>query len=77
MNLIMELHQICENLGKSVTETLAMIRQVLERKHEPYTESPNSQRPKKARQEKSKGKRMLIIFFDIEGIVHKNFVLEG
>jgi hypothetical protein len=32
---------------------------------------------KKARQEKSKVKSMLIIFFDIKGIVHKEFVLAG
>jgi hypothetical protein len=38
-------------------------------------ESPNSLRPKKARQVKSKVKIMLVIFFDIEGIVHKKFVL--
>jgi hypothetical protein len=37
-------------------------------------ESPDSPRPKKARQVKSKA---LIIFFDIKGIVHKEFVLAG
>jgi hypothetical protein len=37
--------------------------------------SPNSPRPKKARQVKSKVKSMLIIFFDIKGIVHKEFFL--
>jgi hypothetical protein len=31
---------------------------------------PNSLRPKKARQVKSKVKRMLIIFFDFKGVVH-------
>jgi hypothetical protein len=38
-------------------------------------ESPNSPRLKKARQVKSKVKSMLIIFFDIKGIVHNEFVL--
>jgi hypothetical protein len=38
---------------------------------------PNSLRSKKARQVKSKVKSMLIIFFDIMGIVHKEFVLAG
>jgi hypothetical protein len=47
------------------------------KKHEPFTESPNSPRLKKARQVKSKVKSMLIIFFDIKGIVLKEFVLEG
>jgi histone-lysine N-methyltransferase SETMAR len=39
--------------------------------------SPNSQTPKKAQQVKSKVKSMLIIFFDIKGIVHKEFILAG
>jgi hypothetical protein len=34
-------------------------------------------RPQKARQVKSEVKSMLIIFFDIKGVVHKEFVLEG
>jgi hypothetical protein len=34
-------------------------------------------RPKKATQVKSKVKSMLINFFDIKGIVHKEFVLAG
>ncbi|XP_066261786.1 protein GVQW3-like [Euwallacea similis] len=36
-----------------------------------------SPRPKKARMSKSKIKCMLICFFDIQGIVHKEFVPEG
>jgi hypothetical protein len=32
---------------------------------------------RKARQLKSKGKSLLIIFFDIKRIVHKEFVLAG
>jgi hypothetical protein len=40
-------------------------------------EGPNSLRPKKARQVKSKVKCMLIIFFDIKGIIHKEFILAG
>jgi hypothetical protein len=47
------------------------------RKHELYTESPNSPRPKKARQVQSKVSSILIIFFDIKGIVYKEFVLTG
>jgi hypothetical protein len=39
--------------------------------------SPNSPRPKKERQVKSKVKSMLIIFFDFKGIVHEEFVLAG
>jgi hypothetical protein len=40
-------------------------------------ESPNSMIPKKAKQVKSKVKSMVIIFFDMKGIVHKEFVLAG
>jgi hypothetical protein len=38
---------------------------------------PNSPRWKKVRQVKSKVKSMLIIFFVIKVIVHKEFVLAG
>jgi hypothetical protein len=37
----------------------------------------NSLRPRKARQVKSKVKNMLIIFFNIKGIVYKEFILAG
>lgn len=36
--------------------------------------SPRSPRPKKARQVRSATKTMLIVFFDIKGIVHREFV---
>jgi hypothetical protein len=39
--------------------------------------SPKSLRPKKVRQVKSEVKSMLIIFFDIKGIVRKEFVRAG
>jgi transposase len=39
--------------------------------------SPNSPKPKEAKHVKSKIKSMLIIFFDIKGIVHKEFALAG
>jgi hypothetical protein len=45
------------------------------RKHEPLKENPNSPRPKMGRQVKSKLKSMLIIFFDIKRIAHKEFVM--
>jgi hypothetical protein len=38
-------------------------------------EGPNSLRPKKARQLKSKVKSILIIFFGTKGIVHKEIIL--
>jgi hypothetical protein len=40
-------------------------------------ESPNSPKPKNAKQVKSKAKSMLIIFFDIKEIVQTAFVLSG
>jgi hypothetical protein len=42
------------------------------RKHEPYTEGPNSLRLKKVRHVKSKVKSMLIILFQMKGNVYKN-----
>jgi len=39
--------------------------------------SPGSPRPKKARQSRSVTKSMLIVFFDIRGIVHHEFVPNG
>jgi len=39
--------------------------------------SPGSTRPKKARQGRSATKSMLIVFFDIQGIVHLEFAPEG
>lgn len=36
--------------------------------------SPKSPRPKKARQVRSATKSMLIVFFDIKGVVHREFV---
>lgn len=39
--------------------------------------SPASPRPKKARQVRSNVKSMMIVFFDINGIVHKEFVPRG
>jgi hypothetical protein len=67
--------KLCADLGKGLTETCAKIRQE-ERKRGRYTESSNSPRPKKGRQMKSKVKSMLIAFFDMKAIVHKDFILE-
>jgi len=39
--------------------------------------SPMSPRPKKARHVKSNTKSMIITFFDVKGIVHKEFVPKG
>jgi hypothetical protein len=67
----------CTNLGKSATETLAMIRQAFSKElNEPCTESPNSPRLRNARQANSKLKSILIIFLQIE-IVPKEFLLAG
>jgi hypothetical protein len=66
-------------LGKRATETQPCNDYISVRgkKHDPYTESPKSPRPKEARQAKRKVKSMIITFFDNKTIVHKEFVLAG
>jgi hypothetical protein len=62
--------------GKSVLETLGMFRQVFREENMSRTQNVKThQDGRKARQVKSTDKSMLIIFFDIKGIVHKEFVL--
>jgi histone-lysine N-methyltransferase SETMAR len=39
--------------------------------------SPSSPQPKKERMSRSTTKTMLIVFFDIRGIVHREFVPQG
>jgi hypothetical protein len=64
--------------GKSAKRSLEMLRQAFrEESMSSRWKNTNSQRPKKVRQVKRKVKRMLIIFFNIEGIVHKECFLEG
>jgi len=42
-----------------------------------HWKSPTSSRPKMSRQVKGNVKSMLITFFDVKGIVHKEFVSKG
>jgi hypothetical protein len=65
---------------KRATETPAMIRHEFEEESMSRTRLPERHARfradrKKARQAKSTVKSMLIIFFDIKGIAHKEFVL--
>ena len=45
--------------------------------YDPQWKSADSTRPKKARQVQSKVKVMLIVFFDVEGIVHYEYIPQG
>jgi hypothetical protein len=65
--------KFCANLAKSMTETVAMIRQAF---GEEILSRARKIR-KNARQAKNKIKSMLIIFFVIKEIVHKEFILAG
>jgi hypothetical protein len=57
-------------------EALAMIKQVFGEESMSHMQKVQTHQDcKKAKQVKSKVKSMLIIFFDIKGIVHKEFVL--
>jgi hypothetical protein len=63
----------CANVGKSTTEPLAMITEAFEEASMSRTREVQSQRDwKKTRWVKSKDNSMLIIFFDIKGIVRKS-----
>jgi hypothetical protein len=64
---------VCKSQKKRNGDPGNVYIRVRERKGEPYTESPNSSRPKKVRQVKGKVKRMFIVLFTIKGIVHKEF----
>jgi hypothetical protein len=67
---------MCANLEKSAMVTLTVIRRAFEEESmSSQLKRLNSPRPKKARQVKRKVKIMLIIFFDINGVAHKEFVL--
>ena len=66
-------------LGRTITGDESWIFE-----YDPFTKqqslewkSPTSPRPKKARMFKSKVKVMLIAFFDVRGIVHKEFLPQG
>jgi hypothetical protein len=59
----------CANLGKSATETLAMIRQAFTRVFEWHAQLRAD--GKKTRKMTRKFKSMFIILFDIRGIVQK------
>jgi hypothetical protein len=72
--------RFCANVGESATETLTMIRHASGAESVGRTRafertSPNSPGPRQAKQAKSKVESMLFIFYDIKGIVHKEYVL--
>jgi hypothetical protein len=70
--------KLCANFGKCATETLAIINPGFRKESMSHTRKLQIYSDKKrARQVKSKAKSMLIIFFGIKGIVHKEFVLAG
>jgi hypothetical protein len=68
--------KFCTNLRKGVMKTLANIRQALGEENITHARKVQTHWDwKKMRQVKSKVKNMLIIFFDIKGIVHIEFAL--
>jgi hypothetical protein len=68
--------KFCANVGKTVTQTLAMIRQAFRMKAWAIHGKPKLTTTEKARQVTNKVKSM-IIFHDIKEIVHSEFILAG
>jgi hypothetical protein len=76
MNLAKEQHTIlCKSQKKWDGDPGNEYTIVQVQKQGPYTQSQKSLRHYKARQVKCEVRSMFIIFFDIRGIVHKEFVL--
>ena len=77
--------KFCFFLGKTQTESLEMLQKAFKDKLWVVREclngflafSTGSPRPKKIRQVRSNVKKMLNCFFDIQGIVHREFVPRG
>jgi hypothetical protein len=74
--------KFCTNLGHSCPGLSLVTRAgftvtILRQSNKPPNGKVQTPRPKKVRQVKSEVKSMHIISFDIKGIVHNEFVLEG
>jgi hypothetical protein len=73
-----EKHQVLRKSRKKCDENLGNKQtSVRERKHDPYMESSNLPKSKNARQVRRNFMSMLIIFFEINVTVHKEFVRAG
>jgi hypothetical protein len=78
MDLTKEQHQILCKSCKNVTKTMAMIGQVFGEESTSSTRASEWHAQFRADQvRRDRFKSMPIIFFDIKGIVNKEFVLEG
>ena len=82
--------QMCQDIFKQLQNEPDLLRRVIigdetwifeynpeAKRQSSQWKSPTSQRPKKTRQSKSKVKVMLITFFDVRGIVHREFLQQG
>ena len=82
--------QVCQDIIERLQTEPDLLRRVITGdepqifEYDPETErqscqskSPTSPRPKKVRQSKSKVKVMLIMFFNVRGIVHSEFLPRG
>ena len=82
--------EVCKELRQSASEDPSLMSRIITGDeswvygYDPETKqqssqwkSPSSPRPQMARQSRSSAKSMLIIFFDIRGVVHQEFLPQG
>jgi hypothetical protein len=66
--------KFCFKLGKSASKTYELLQKA---RGSAELVSPKEPKPSKVRMDKSHVKTMFIVFFDAQGVIHREFVPEG